>query len=318
MTITAPNPAAVAAADEPPDSRRSVLHIVRAFVRRQPLGTAGLLIVLVMFSAGAFADWIAPYDPEANDFTAMMQAPSWEHVLGTDQLGRNVLAGIFHGARVSLVVGLIATALGLAFGVLVGSVAGYFGGWVDDLAVRFIEIFQTLPGFVLLVVLVFVLQPTATTVTFGIAIVSWPLVARLTRAEFRAIREKDEARFPTVLSYVLDYERRFELRYQTDIYQDLLPSQLAALVEHLHLTEHVRKVDIARYIGVSPATLRNYTGLWRLLQRGGLFAQIVELMDAILERVYQEPAKVARVRANRLARENAQAPAQAEGSAAHG
>ena len=77
----------------------------------------------------------------------------------------------------------------------------------------------------------------------------------------------------------MDYDRRYELRYQTDIYQDLLPSQLAGLVEHLHKTEHVRKADIARYIGVSPATLRNYTGLWRLLQRGGLFAKIVELMD---------------------------------------
>lgn len=95
----------------------------------------------------------------------------------------------------------------------------------------------------------------------------------------RAIREKDTERFSVVAAYIVDYERRYELRYQSDIYQDLLPSQLAGLVEHLHTTEHVRKVDIARYIGVSPATLRNYTGLWRLLQRGGLFAKIVELMD---------------------------------------
>jgi len=95
----------------------------------------------------------------------------------------------------------------------------------------------------------------------------------------QAIREHDPARLTTVAAYVLDYERRYELRYQTDIYQDLLPSQLAGLVEHLHRTEHVRKSDIARYIGVSPPTLRNYTGLWRLMQRGGLFAKIVELMD---------------------------------------
>jgi hypothetical protein len=95
----------------------------------------------------------------------------------------------------------------------------------------------------------------------------------------RAIREQDQTRFATVSAYLLDYERRYELRFQTDIYQDLLPSQLAGLVEHLHQAEHVRKIDIARYIGVSPATLRNYTGLWRLMQRGGLFAQIVELMD---------------------------------------
>ena len=86
-------------------------------------------------------------------------------------------------------------------------------------------------------------------------------------------------RFQTIAAYIFDYDRRFEIRYQSDIYQDLLPSQLAMLVEHLHRAEHVRKIDIARYIGVSPATLRNYTGLWRLLQRGGLFAKIVDLMD---------------------------------------
>jgi hypothetical protein len=95
----------------------------------------------------------------------------------------------------------------------------------------------------------------------------------------RAIRVKEPTRFTTVPAYVFDYERRYEIRFQSDIYQDLLPSQLAALVEHLHRSEHVRKIDIARYIGVSPATLRNYTGLWRLLQRGGLFARIVDLMD---------------------------------------
>lgn len=96
----------------------------------------------------------------------------------------------------------------------------------------------------------------------------------------QTIREDDPTRFETVPAYLTEYKRRFEIRYQTDIYQDLLPSQLASLVEHLHQTARVKKADIARYIGVSPATLRNYTGLWRLVQRGGLFARIVDLMDA--------------------------------------
>lgn len=94
-----------------------------------------------------------------------------------------------------------------------------------------------------------------------------------------AIREANTTAFPTVPAYLTDYARRYEIRYQTDIYQDLLPSQLATLVEHLHRTEKVKKADIARYIGVSPATLRNYTGLWRLMQRDGLFVKVVELMD---------------------------------------
>jgi ParB-like nuclease domain len=96
----------------------------------------------------------------------------------------------------------------------------------------------------------------------------------------RALRKADPMRFRTIPAYLYDYKQRFEIRYQSDIYQDLLPSQLAQLVEHLHEAEHVRKLDIARYIGVSPATLRNYTGLARMIQRGGLFARVVALMDA--------------------------------------
>lgn len=96
----------------------------------------------------------------------------------------------------------------------------------------------------------------------------------------RAIRDAGSKSFETVPSYVLAYDQRYEIRYQSDIYQDLLPSQLATLVEHLHRSEHVRKNDIARFIGVSPPTLRNYTGLWRLMERRGLFARIVDLMDA--------------------------------------
>lgn len=95
----------------------------------------------------------------------------------------------------------------------------------------------------------------------------------------QSLREKDPTRFESVAAYLLDYDLRYEIRFQSDIYQDLLPSQLATLVEHLHKAENVLKVDIARYIGVSPATLRNYTGLWRLMERGGLFPRIVELMD---------------------------------------
>jgi hypothetical protein len=93
------------------------------------------------------------------------------------------------------------------------------------------------------------------------------------------IQRTNPSAFALIPAYVVDYQQRFEIRFQTDIYQDLLPSQLAVLVEHLHNEEGVRKVDVARYIGVSPPTVRNYTGLSRMLQRGGLFEKLVELMD---------------------------------------
>ena len=152
-------------------------------------GTAFLAFVIAV---ALLAPVLYPDDPLSmvgKPFLWPGQDPAFP--LGTDSLGRDVLAGILHGSRISLFVGLMATALGLTFGVFVGAIAGYFGGWVDDLLVRLIEIFQTLPSFVLLVVLVAIVQPSATTVTLAIAVISWPTVARLTRAEFRSIREKD-------------------------------------------------------------------------------------------------------------------------------
>ncbi|CAN7703390.1 ABC transporter permease [Ensifer adhaerens] len=152
-------------------------------------GTAFLALVIAV---ALLAPVLYPDDPLSmvgKPFLWPGQDPAFP--LGTDALGRDVLAGILHGSRISLFVGLMATALGLTFGVIVGAIAGYFGGWIDDLLVRLIEIFQTLPSFVLLVVLVAIVQPSASTVTLAIAVISWPTVARLTRAEFRAIREKD-------------------------------------------------------------------------------------------------------------------------------
>lgn len=157
-----------------------------------PNALFGAAFLALVIAVALLAPVLYPDDPLSmvgKPFLWPGQDPAFP--LGTDSLGRDVLAGILHGSRISLFVGLMATALGLTFGVFVGAIAGYFGGWIDDLLVRLIEIFQTLPSFVLLVVLVAIVQPSATTVTLAIAIISWPTVARLTRAEFRAIREKD-------------------------------------------------------------------------------------------------------------------------------
>ena len=164
---------------------------LRVFVSN-PNALVGLLFLAVVGGAALFATWLFPGDP-----LAMVGAPMlWPGAdpafpLGTDSMGRDVLAGIVHGARISLVVGVAATALGLTVGIVVGAVGRYFGGRIDDALVRLTEIFQTMPSFVLLIVLVAIAQPTALTVTVAIAIISWPTVARLTRAEFRAIREKE-------------------------------------------------------------------------------------------------------------------------------
>ncbi len=111
--------------------------------------------------------------------------------LGSDALGRDVAAGIFHGARVSLLIGATAAFAAILLGTAIGAVAGYYGGWADDLLMRLTETFQTVPPFIFTIVIVTLLVPSVTTVVIGIALVSWPTVARLVRAEFLSLRRRD-------------------------------------------------------------------------------------------------------------------------------
>ncbi|WP_407175085.1 ABC transporter permease [Bradyrhizobium sp. STM 3562] len=159
---------------------------------RNPSAVAGICLLLLIVAAAALAPVLYPGDP-----LSMVARPLiWPghnaaFPLGTDSLGRDVAAGLMHGARVSLLIGFVATTIGLTVGILVGAVAGYRGGWVDDVLVRLIELFQTVPSFILLVVLVAIAQPSIATVTWAIGLVTWPTIARLVRAEFRALREKE-------------------------------------------------------------------------------------------------------------------------------
>ncbi|WP_207484376.1 ABC transporter permease [Arenibaculum pallidiluteum] len=111
--------------------------------------------------------------------------------LGTDTLGRDIAAGLVHGARVSLLIGLVSTLVSLMIGVPVGALAGYLGGVADDLLMRFTEFFQTIPSFALAIVIVAILQPSLTSIVIAIAIVSWPPVARLVRGEVMSLRSRE-------------------------------------------------------------------------------------------------------------------------------
>jgi peptide/nickel transport system permease protein len=159
---------------------------------RNPTGLAGLIILLLIIVAALLAPVLFPDDPldmVTRPFLWPLSDPAFP--LGSDSLGRDVLAGIVHGARVSVLIGVASTVVGLVIGTIVGASAGYFGGLTDDLLVRLIEIFQTFPPFLLIVVLVSITEPSVTTITLSIGIVSWPTIARLVRAEFRSLRERD-------------------------------------------------------------------------------------------------------------------------------
>jgi peptide/nickel transport system permease protein len=164
---------------------------LRAFARN-PAFVAGSIILAIFALMAVFADVLFPGDP----FDMVGQPVLWpgadpEFPLGTDSLGRDVLAGLVHGARVSLLVGVVAAAIGLAIGTVVGALAGFFGGWVDTWLLRIVELFQTTPTFLLVVVIVAIGEPTVQTIAVAIGIASWPTVARLVRAQFRSLREAD-------------------------------------------------------------------------------------------------------------------------------
>ena len=162
----------------------------RAFLRH-PSGMTGLVLLLVVVAVAIAAPFVFPESPW--EMVSMPFAPPGEDGmwLGADTLGRNVAAGIAHGARVSLLIGIASALAALVIGVTIGAMAGYFGGAVDALLMRVTELFQTIPAFVLAILLVATFNPSLTTIIVTIGAVSWPPLARLTRAEFLRLRGRE-------------------------------------------------------------------------------------------------------------------------------
>ncbi len=158
---------------------------------RQPAGVAGALMLLVILVIAIGAPWLYPGDPWAMVADPNLPPLSPGYPFGTDMLGRDVAAGVAHGARVSLLIGVIATAVAVIVGTVLGALAGYYGGWVDDLIMRFTEIFQTIPGFLLALLMVAIFGPSIYSIVGAIGVISWPSVARLVRAEFLSLRTRD-------------------------------------------------------------------------------------------------------------------------------
>jgi peptide/nickel transport system permease protein len=159
---------------------------------RSPPAVIGLLLLLAIVAMALAAPLLFPADP-----LGLAGRPlQWPQAnprfpLGTDPSGRDIAAQVFHGARVSLAIGGVATVVSLLIGILVGALAGYHGGWVDGALMRVTEAFQTLPNFLLLLILVSVFGSAITTVTLAIGLVSWPATARLTRAEVMSFRSRE-------------------------------------------------------------------------------------------------------------------------------
>jgi len=165
-------------------------------LRRSTTALVGAVIVAVLLVVALFADVLAPYNPTGTDQTTTFAVPSWEHPLGTDQLGRDMLSRVIHGTRISLIVGVSSVLLALFVGVPFGMIAGYYGGLVDRLVMRVMDLILAFPIYLLAIILMVIFTPTAgllgtMKVTGAIAIVRIPIYARLVRGSVLSIKEKE-------------------------------------------------------------------------------------------------------------------------------
>jgi peptide/nickel transport system permease protein len=181
---------------------------------------AGALIVVLLFAVALLASYISPYDPGAINIKIVLQEPSPEHLFGTDALGRDVLSRMIWGSRISLLVGFVAVGIASLIGVFLGALAGYYGRWVDNLIMRFVDIMLCFPTFFLILAVVAFLEPSIWNIMIIIGVTGWMGVARLVRAEFLSLKERD---FTTA-------ERALGAKDFRIIFSQILPNALAPVL----------------------------------------------------------------------------------------
>lgn len=152
---------------------------------------AGVIIISLFAILAIFAPAVAPYDPGSIDADNLLMPPSKAHIFGTDSLGRDIFSRMVFGARISLSIGFIAVGIAVLIGVMLGSISGFYGGWLDSLIMRFVDIMLCFPAFFLILSVVALLEPSIFNIMFIIGITSWMGTARLIRAEILSLRHRE-------------------------------------------------------------------------------------------------------------------------------
>ncbi len=166
-------------------------HLFWKRFRKNGLALVGALIVIFLFIIALMAPVISPYDPGQINIKRVLQEPTAEHIFGTDSLGRDVLSRMIWGSRISLLVGFVAVGIATLIGIFLGALAGYYGRWVDNLIMRFVDIMLCFPTFFLILAVIALLEPNIWNIMIIIGITGWMGVARLVRAEFLSLKERD-------------------------------------------------------------------------------------------------------------------------------
>ena len=159
--------------------------------RKNPLAVAGSVLVALLFVISILAPVISRYDPDEIIIANILQPPSLSHPMGTDQLGRDVLSRMFWGSRISLKVGFVSVGISIFIGTLMGALAGFYGGWVEKVVMRLVDIMLCFPSFFLILAVIAILEPSIWNIMAVIGVTSWMGVARFVRAEFLSLKERE-------------------------------------------------------------------------------------------------------------------------------
>ena len=160
-------------------------------LKKNKLAVAGGIIVIFLLFIALSASVISPFDPHEIDRRHVLEAPGGEHLMGTDDLGRDVLSRMMYGSRISLAVGFVAVGIATFIGMILGAMSGYYGGWPDRIIMRFIDIMLSIPSFFFILAVIAFVGPSIWNIMFIIGITSWMGVARLVRAEFLSLKERE-------------------------------------------------------------------------------------------------------------------------------
>jgi peptide/nickel transport system permease protein len=159
--------------------------------KKNKLAVAGGIIVLILFLIAILAPIISPFDPNEIDREHILEPPSIRHPMGTDDLGRDIFSRMIYGSRISLAVGFVAVGIATFIGMILGALAGYYGGWTDRIIMRFIDIMLSFPTFFLILAVIAFIGPSIWNIMVVIGFTSWMGVARLVRAEFLSLKERE-------------------------------------------------------------------------------------------------------------------------------
>jgi peptide/nickel transport system permease protein len=186
MTASAiPQPVALA-----PKRTSNRSRFLRAYFRSR-VAFIGTVVIALMILGALLASVIAPYDPNQPHYTQRLEPPSAAFLLGSDELGRDIFSRLLYGARISLVIGFVAQAVSITLGIIIGMVAGWYGGMVDDVLMRLADIFFAIPGLMFLIVWVTIFEPGPISIFLALGIISWPSHSRMMRSQVLAIKNLD-------------------------------------------------------------------------------------------------------------------------------